>query len=228
MLFSDTDFSVIMSSNRNSNKNYKLSDFYQSNILHYDKNEITSLTRPLLLISLSRNKDIPETTPTSPANQISTNKLKTSFEGPYIKSSNFYLNLGFGLTNLDKGMPKEDFVQEGQINYYTFYLDDKNLSKKILIEVLPLDNGDPDIYLAKGIESRPNMNSYLIKNEKFRDVYLHLTSNKLKHLGYSEKQQSGYYVIGVYGNTSSKYIIRWNYYKNGLHFMKFNKLSAFT
>jgi hypothetical protein len=125
-----------------------------SNLIHYSKNELEKFTQPLLLVSIKKSESsglAKNFKPSSPKTEKSTTE-----SCPFLMNYNWSLQVNSGLTSLEKGQQKEDFVAQGHWKFYKFYNESfYGSDKKIVLEIQPLDNGDPDIYLTKGIDSRP-------------------------------------------------------------------------
>jgi len=68
---------------------------------------------------------------------------------------------------LEKGVSKVGFVKKSEWKFFTFY-NDNSKKTPIIIDVEPLDNGDPDLYLVQGKNNRPTVGKYLMKSTQFK------------------------------------------------------------
>jgi hypothetical protein len=78
-----------------------------------------------------------------------------------------------------------------------------------VIDVEPLDNGDPDLYLVQGKNNRPTTGKYLMKSTSFKGDHLTVTSKDLEKVGL--KDMNGYFVVGVYGFRETKFTLKWKH-----------------
>ena len=72
-----------------------------------------------------------------------------------------------------------------------------------MISLTPLNNGDPDLVVLKGSESRPTATNYRWGSESFKSE--HLTIEPTDFLIGEEMEDT--YVIGVIGYTNSSYLL---------------------
>ena len=200
--------------NRQKEESTKKSSSLTSNVIHFTQQELNEFYNPLLQVSLAR-KGYGERFHDSYKNKI------------YNPNFNFSLQVSSGLTYLEKGKDKIDTVQNGHWKYYTFYNDSKyNKDKQLVIDVEPQDNGDPDLYLIKGKYKRPSFRNSLISSSEFGGDHIILNYKHLRKVGLEKFE--GYYVIGIYGATETKFILKWNYFNSKINQTSFNSPSFYN
>eukprot|EP01016_Furgasonia_blochmanni_P038815 TRINITY_DN473_c0_g1_i16.p1 TRINITY_DN473_c0_g1~~TRINITY_DN473_c0_g1_i16.p1 ORF type:complete len:650 (+),score=212.22 TRINITY_DN473_c0_g1_i16:49-1950(+) len=93
------------------------------------------------------------------------------------------------------------YVEKGAITYFTFSVNRQRTN--ILISLTPLNDGDPDLVVDKGIDSRPTAVNYRWAGETFKSEQLHILPEDFNK---NETMMSDY-VVGVIGYTDCTFLI---------------------
>lgn len=164
-----------------------------STVIHYTEEETKKFKDPVALVTVVKS---------------SLSMINTNTSGFYNVNYWFSLQLTHELTFLEKNISKHGFVGKSQWKFYTFY-NDNTKDIPILIDVEPLDNGDPDLYIVQGKNNRPTLSKYLMKSNQFKGDHLVITKKDLDKIGL--KKMNGYYVIGIYGFKETKFALKWKH-----------------
>ena len=176
-----------------------------SSMIHYTEEETKKFKDPVALISVTKS-------------QMSL--VNAGVLGKYNTSYFFSLQVTHELTYIEKGISKTGYVKLKEWKFFTFYNDDKK-NTPIMIDVEPMDNGDPDLYLVQGKNNRPTTSQYLMKSSNFKGDHQVVTIKDLQKVGL--KEMTGYYVIGVWGFKETKFSQKWRHSSTTITNANFNK-----
>lgn len=73
----------------------------------------------------------------------------------------------------------------------------------MVVNLTPLDNGDPDLYLNKNNTKLPTKSEHDLESTDPSGDFIFVDKNTFK----SEQGIAGYYIVGVYGEIKSTYMI---------------------
>lgn len=102
------------------------------------------------------------------------------------------------ITRLKEGNPMIGYVEKHMIKYYSFKIHKSDCT--ILISVTPTGDGDPDLVVSKGKESRPTLENYQWISNTYKGDVLQINKK-------DNESMKGTYVVGVYGFTNTTFSI---------------------
>lgn len=122
------------------------------------------------------------------------------------------------LRELDLWTPHTGSIESGDWQY--FRISNPFSNENILISVEPLNDSDVDVYVTKGLNTRPSQDVFLKKANGLGGDEIEI---KQEDLIFGDKELRGDYIVGVYGVTDSKYSLIWQHSKTRLVRGIFNK-----
>eukprot|EP01016_Furgasonia_blochmanni_P056440 TRINITY_DN9622_c0_g1_i1.p1 TRINITY_DN9622_c0_g1~~TRINITY_DN9622_c0_g1_i1.p1 ORF type:complete len:195 (+),score=61.94 TRINITY_DN9622_c0_g1_i1:35-586(+) len=85
--------------------------------------------------------------------------------------------------------------------YYTFHVNKGNAN--ILISLTPLGGGEPQLFVAKGTDSRPDWANHRWSGRSLLAEHLHITPKDFRE----DESMAGDYVIGVAGTGNCSFFL---------------------
>jgi len=124
---------------------------------------------------------------------------------PNTKSSSqptFTILASSQITHLFTGYPYFGFVPKEKYQY--FYVNVMRSQCTLLITMTTLDDGDPDLVISYGSDSRPTLSDHQFASiSKQRTEIIEINNNDI----YPMDSMSGAWIIGVYGRTASSFTL---------------------
>lgn len=115
------------------------------------------------------------------------------------------------LRQLDLWAPYTGSIKANEWQY--FRISNPFEDENVLISVEPLSDGDIDLYVTKGLNTRPSKTVYMIKSNAQGGDEIEISKNSLI---FGDKQLMGDYIVGVYGVTDSKFSLIWQHSRTRL------------
>lgn len=105
--------------------------------------------------------------------------------------------------HLQERVPVLDIVGEKLVKYYTFYVTDPDTS--ILVSLTATGEGDPDLSVSKGIDSRPTLDDANWVSQNPTVDYIVISAKQNPGRFQRIDNTTGHYVVAVYGYHKAQY-----------------------
>ncbi|KAL4456220.1 hypothetical protein ABPG74_014181 [Tetrahymena malaccensis] len=120
---------------------------------------------------------------------------------------------GDKLYDLYEGEVVQGNVGKDEMVYYRLYVPQEKGKMKMIINLTPLDEGDPDLFLNKDSIKIPTRTEYDLNSQDLAGDFILVNNRTLKN---STTGIAGYYIVGVYGNSNSTYQIQYQVGENNI------------
>ncbi|EAR96368.1 transmembrane protein, putative (macronuclear) [Tetrahymena thermophila SB210] len=119
---------------------------------------------------------------------------------------------GDKLYDLYEGEVVQGNVGKEEMVYYRLYVPQEKGNMKMIINLTPLDEGDPDLFLNKDSIKIPTRTEYDLNSQDLAGDFILVNNRTLKN----STGIAGYYIVGVYGNSNSTYQIQYQVGDNNI------------
>ena len=114
----------------------------------------------------------------------------------------FDIEITSKVTMLPEAKPMVGYVERHMIKYYSIYVSKPDCV--LLISVTPTGDGDPDLVVSKGKDSRPTLEKHKWISNAYKGDQLQITKEE-------NSTMNGTYIVGVYGFTNTTFTITYAY-----------------
>ncbi|KAL4504418.1 hypothetical protein ABPG72_009864 [Tetrahymena utriculariae] len=119
---------------------------------------------------------------------------------------------GDKLYDLYEGEVVQGNVGKDEMVYYRLYVPQEKGNMKMIVNLTPLDEGDPDLFLNKDSIKIPTRTEYDLNSQDLAGDFILVNNRTLKNA----TGIAGYYIVGVYGNSNSTYQIQYQVGNNNI------------